>query len=82
MRVDPKKLVTPTEAARIRGVSIQAISQLIKRGSLKTVDIGGRLFLDRDEVESFTPSKGGRPKKEERRNAPKKSSKVKPKGKS
>ena len=63
MKVDSDNLVTPTEAARIRGVSIQAISQLIKRGSLKAVEIGGRLFLDRNQVEDFTPSKGGRPKK-------------------
>ena len=47
-------------------MSIQAISQLIKRGSLKTVEIGGRFFLNRDEVETFEPSKGGRPKKERR----------------
>ena len=92
------ELITQKEAAEIRGVTHQSIHLLVKRGRLKTVQIGARKFLLRSEVENFkaipagrpqkdvatgspTASKGGRPKKE-RPDTPKKSSKVKPKGKS
>lgn len=57
-------LVTMTEAARIRQVSHQAILDLIKRERLSVVEVGGRKFLSRSEVMKFTPSKGGRPKKQ------------------
>jgi Helix-turn-helix domain len=56
-------LITPAEAARIRGVTRQTISQLIARERFKTKTVGGRLFLYRSEVESFKPDKGGRPPK-------------------
>jgi hypothetical protein len=62
MKVDPDDLITQTEAAEIRGVAVQSISDLIRRGKLKTVTIGKRKFLLRSEVEKFKPSKGGRPK--------------------
>ena len=65
MRVDLRKLITQKEAAEIRGCSPQAINRLIKRGSLRTVEVGGRKLLFRDEVKKYEPKPGGRPKKKE-----------------
>ena len=63
MKVDLDDLITQTEAAEIRGVSVQSISYLVRRGKLKTVTIGKRKFLFRSEVKKFKPSPAGRPKK-------------------
>src|SRR5215472_15044795 len=46
------------EAARIRGVSPQAIGDLIKRGRLRVRRIGGEPLLNRIEVERFVPQPG------------------------
>jgi len=70
MRIDLSKLITQKEAAEIRGCTPQAINQLVQRGSLKTIEVGGRRLVFRDEVEKFEPNKGGRPKSKTR---PKKS---------
>jgi len=56
-------LITPAEAARLRGVTRSAITDLMKRGRLQTVEVGGRRFLYRKNVESFTPEITGRPPK-------------------
>jgi hypothetical protein len=52
-------LVTPTEAARIRGVTRAAITSLVKRGRLQTVEVGGRPFVRRSEIENFEAEKPG-----------------------
>jgi len=62
MTVDLNDLITQKEAARIRGVSVQSINDLVRRGRLKTVTIGGRKFLSRSEVKKFKPAQAGRPK--------------------
>jgi len=67
MRVDLSKLITQKEAAEIRGCTPQAINQLVQRGSLKSIEVGGRRLVFRDEVEKFKPSKGGRPKQPAKR---------------
>jgi len=54
--------ISQAEAARIRGVSRQAIAKLVASGRLKTLDIGGRKFVHRSEVLSFEPNQAGRPK--------------------
>lgn len=56
-------LITPAEAARLRGVTRSAITDLMKRGRLQIVEFGGRSFLYRKEVEGFTPEITGRPPK-------------------
>jgi excisionase family DNA binding protein len=56
-------LITPAEAARIRGVTRSAITDLMKRGRLNVVEVGGRSFVQRTEVEKFTPDITGRPRK-------------------
>jgi excisionase family DNA binding protein len=56
---DFNDLVTPTEAARIRGVTRAAITALVKRGRLQTVEVGGRSFIRRSEIENFEAEKPG-----------------------
>jgi excisionase family DNA binding protein len=63
MKVDLEDLITQKEAAEIRGVSVQAINDLVRRGRLKTVTIAGRKCLSRSEVKKFKPRAAGRPKK-------------------
>jgi hypothetical protein len=64
MKVDASELVSQREAAEMRGVSIQAIHRLIKRGRFTTVEISGRQYLLRKEVEAFEPLPVGRPRKD------------------
>jgi excisionase family DNA binding protein len=54
-------LISISEAARVREVSHTAIQDLIKRGKLSSVEIGGRRFVSRSEVESYVPEPIGRP---------------------
>ncbi len=67
MRIDPDDMITQTEAARIRGVSHEAIRNLVQRGRLKAHRIGGKVFVSRKEVEAFEPDPGGRPKNKKKR---------------
>src|SRR5437879_12191371 len=57
------KWVSPSEAARIRDVSPQAIGRLVNKGRFRTLRIGGRVLLDRSEVENYKPRRKGRPRK-------------------
>jgi len=52
--------ISQAEAARIRGVSRQAIAELVKRQRLETLKIGGRLLVRRKDIESFTAQSAGR----------------------
>ena len=55
--------ISQAEAARIRGVSKQAIAKLIGRKRLTAREIGGRMLVRRSEVEAFVPLPIGRPHK-------------------
>jgi excisionase family DNA binding protein len=55
--------ISQAEAARIRGVSRQAVARLIKRQRVPTLRIGGRLLVKRTDIEQFKPEKAGRPPK-------------------
>jgi excisionase family DNA binding protein len=57
------KWISQAEAARIRGVSPQAIGRLLKKGRFRSLQIGGRILLDRREVENYRPKRTGRPRK-------------------
>ena len=61
MQADLGDLITQSEAARIRGVSREAIHGLVARGKLSVVEIGGQKFLKRSEVKRYKPEPGGRP---------------------
>jgi excisionase family DNA binding protein len=74
-----EKYISQAEAARIRGVSKQAIADLIKRGRLTAVSVAGRTLVLCSEVEAFVARpKLGRPpkntgkKKARRKSTPKK----------
>ncbi len=58
-------LISQAEAARMRGVTTAAISDLIKRGRLRTFELAGKVLLYRSEVKSFEGEKGGRGRKAE-----------------
>jgi hypothetical protein len=56
--------ISQAEAARIRGVSKQAIADVIKRGRLSKAKVAGRTVVLRAEVEAFVAQpKLGRPRK-------------------
>jgi excisionase family DNA binding protein len=59
----PEEWISQAEAARLRKVSRQAISLLVKKGRLPVLKIGGRVFVHRKEVVDFTPDPPGRPSK-------------------
>lgn len=61
MKVDLLNLVSPKEAAQIRNVSVQAIHYLMQRDRFTIVEVSGKKFLLRPEVENFKPDVGGRP---------------------
>ena len=61
MKVDLNDLVSQREAAEIRGVTVQAINFLVKRGRFTTIEVSGKTFLLRKEVEDYEPDVGGRP---------------------
>src|SRR5206468_10611541 len=54
--------ITQAQAARIRRVSRQAIAKLIRKGTFSRLEIGGRIFLLRREVEQYRPAEAGRPR--------------------
>jgi excisionase family DNA binding protein len=57
--VDMSDLISQSEAARLRGVSRNAIGYLVRQGRLSTTEVGGRTFVYRSEVEAFKPGKPG-----------------------
>lgn len=59
--IEPSDWISQAEAARLRGVSRQAISKLVRKGRLKTLEIGGHVLVSRAEVEQFVPLGAGRP---------------------
>jgi hypothetical protein len=60
--IDPSDWISQAEAARLRSVTRQAIARLVGNGRLRTLDIGGRSFVNRSDVLNFEPSPPGRPK--------------------
>lgn len=59
MKVEVKNIISQKQAALLRGTSQAAISELVKRGRLKTVTIGGHEFLLKSEVLRFENQKPG-----------------------
>ena len=59
----PQEWISQAEAARLRGVSRQAMSRLIAKGRFATLAIGGRVFVKRRDVLAFAPADPGRPRK-------------------
>jgi hypothetical protein len=63
MKIDLDELVSIKVASEMRGVTTQAIHQLIKRGKLRAIEVSGIRFVLRKEVEAYEPDVGGRPRK-------------------
>jgi hypothetical protein len=55
-------LITQSEAATLRGVSLASINDLVRRGRLRSVEQFGKRLVYRTDVLSFAPSPGGWPK--------------------
>jgi excisionase family DNA binding protein len=55
----PEEWVSQAHAAEMRGVSRQAIAELVAKGRFKTLSIGGRILLKRSEIEAFKPKPPG-----------------------
>jgi excisionase family DNA binding protein len=74
-----EELISQAEAARIRGVSQQAIANLVRRGRLSATLVAGRTLVRRAEVEAFVakPKSGRPPKKAARKKKVAKVAKVK-----
>jgi excisionase family DNA binding protein len=61
VKIDPEELLTITQAAEERGTTKQAISHLVRQGKLPFIEIAGKKFISRRDLQEFTPDKGGRP---------------------
>ena len=62
-RLAPGDWISQAEAARIRGVSRQAIARLIKKGRFRVLAIAGKTLLKRADVTSYEREQPGRPRK-------------------
>jgi excisionase family DNA binding protein len=56
---DVNDLITIAEAARLRGVSRAAISELVRRGRLRSTEMFGRVLVYQSEIENFQKQKPG-----------------------
>lgn len=65
--IDVNDLMTQAEAAEIRGVSRAAITDLVKRGRLRVVEMFGKKLVYRSEVVSFQKDSKGWPKGKSRK---------------
>lgn len=68
-------LITQSEAAKLRGVSLPAINELISRGRLHSREMFGRTLVYRSEVMNFERLPPGWPKGKARKKAVKKRTK-------
>jgi hypothetical protein len=56
-------VISQAEAARLRGVTPNAIADLIRRGRLSIIEIAGRKHVRRSEILAFEEMPAGRPPK-------------------
>jgi excisionase family DNA binding protein len=62
---DMTDLISQAEAARLRGVTRAAIQDLVRRGRIRSVNVGGRALVFRTEVVNYEQGEPGRPRKKE-----------------
>lgn len=55
------KLITQAEAAKLRGVTVSAISYLVRLGRIRSVERYGRVLVYDNEVINYEPKPAGRP---------------------
>jgi excisionase family DNA binding protein len=58
-------LITQSEAAKLRGVSLPSINELVRRGRLRTKEVLGKKLVYRSEVLAFEKERPG-PKSEKK----------------
>jgi excisionase family DNA binding protein len=63
---DMADLISQAEAARLRGVTRAAIQDLVRRGRIRSVSVGGRALVYRSEIVNYEQGEPGRPRKDER----------------
>lgn len=56
-------LISQAEAARLRGVTRAAIQDLVRRGRIRSVEVGGRALVYRSEIVNYEQGEPGRPRK-------------------
>lgn len=61
--IDLSQWISQAEAARLRGVTRQAISKLIRKKKLRTLEVGGYVLVNREEVLEYVGENTGRPKR-------------------
>ena len=59
--------ISPAAAARLRGVTRQAILRLIKKNRFRVLEIADKIFLNRREVKAYKIKPSGRPRKTKKR---------------
>ena len=57
---DLAEWISLAEAARLRGVSRQAMSKLVKHGRFRTINAGGRQLVHKAEVVAYKAMTPGR----------------------
>ena len=65
--VDMSDLITQSEAAGLRGVSLSAIANLVRRGRLDKVERFGKTLVKRSQVQALDDLRGwpkGKPRKD------------------
>ncbi len=62
---DMADLISQAEAARLRGVTRAAIQDLVRRGRIRSVEVGGRALVYRNEIVNYEQGEAGRPRKTE-----------------
>ena len=63
--------ISQSDAAKIRGVSRQAIANLVKKDRFRTLLIGGKTLLHREDVEAYQGKVPGPEPKSKRQRKPK-----------
>lgn len=66
-KLDPSAWISQSEAARLRGVSRQAIAELVQKNRFRVLKIGGKTLLNRLDVERYRPQQPG-PEPQKKRN--------------
>lgn len=57
--VEPDAWISQAAAAQMRGISRQAIADLVARGRLQTLEIGGKVLVRRSDIAAFTAKPPG-----------------------
>lgn len=63
-QIDLTSWISQAEAARLRGVTRQAISKLIRKQKIKILEVGGHVLVNRQEVLEYEGESAGRPRKQ------------------